>query len=333
MDLGILDEAAFISDLDYVIKSVLMPQLLTTGGRIILASTSPRSSSHSFVQYLREAEREGAYVRKTIYEDSRAEVLDRIPEWCKEAGGEESTTWKREYLCHIITDEESAIIPEFAREEVRASIIQIPEIPPHFQAYTVIDLGLIDNTAALFGYVDFKRAKRVILDELVFNGKDSKEIADAILAKEKQLWGITEEGHCKKKIRRYADAQALTIMDFNSLHGMHCIHVTEDAVEAKVNALRLDIHSATLGIHPRCIRLIQELQDAVWDKAHRNLDRSSAYGHFDAVAAACYFVRHTNLSENPYPQDYGFSIKTHLIHKEKTDRYANHAIKKAFGLK
>lgn len=99
MDLGIIDEAGFATDLEYVIGSVLMPQTLTRpNARIILASTPPVSPDHAFVTYAQRAMDQGAYARFTIY-DNPLITTDRIEEYKTESGGGESTTWKREYLC------------------------------------------------------------------------------------------------------------------------------------------------------------------------------------------------------------------------------------------
>lgn len=331
MDLGILDEAAFVDDLQYAVRDVLMPQLLTTDGHILFASTSPKTPAHAFVDYMLEAQTNDAYLKMTIHEDSRPEVIARIPEWMKEAGGEDSTTWKREYLCEIITDEESAIVPEFAKPEIRARVIQELERPPHFIPYTVVDLGLIDFTAAVFGYVDFKRGKKVILDEFLVNRKDSKFITDAIFTKENQIWG----DYKAHPVRRYFDGPALTVQDINSIHEMECSLVAseKDELDAMVNELRLDCMTGILQIHPRAKETAKQLQYGIWDKAHRKFDRSSTYGHFDLLAATMYFVRLVSLRENPYPENWGLDIHTHLIHKSADDSYTKEAIKGAFGLK
>lgn len=305
MDLGLLDEAAFTEDLEYALKSVLMPQLLTTNGRIVLASSSPLTPSHHFTTLIEEAKLNNAYYKMTIHEDSREEVRSRIEEWQKEAGGKDSTTWRREYLCEIITDAESALVPEFTDQKAQRICVAW-ERPPHFIPYTVMDLGYIDFTAVVFGYVDFLKAKYIVEDEILLNRKDSKYIADAIRKKEKELYG-------EKECRRAADGPLLTIQDFNALHNLPFNGVSKDELEAQVNHLRLVVQSEQLLIHPRCLHTISHLKYGVWDKAHKKFDRSSAYGHFDCVAALMYFVRDANLRENPYPLNWGMSAFTHHI--------------------
>ena len=69
MHLGICDEAAFMDDLEYIVSDIMMPMALSTDGRMILASTPPRSPSHHFTIYAQEAEVSGNYIKKTIYEN------------------------------------------------------------------------------------------------------------------------------------------------------------------------------------------------------------------------------------------------------------------------
>lgn len=328
-----LDEAGFYKDLEGVIKDIIMPQFLTTRGRLILSTTPPKTPIHPFVLRLEKAREEGALIERTIYDDSRPEVISQIPLFMKEAGGEESTTWKREYLCQIVTDEGSALVPEFSKPEMREKIIKQSELPPHFVPYTVIDLGYIDNTAAVFGYVDFFRGRRVVLDELIMNRQNSAKIAAAIIQKEKEVWGEID-GLCKYRPRRFADADPLTIADFNDIHKLGVTGVAEDTVEAKVNQVRLDVQSGTLEIDPKCTQLIRELQYGIWDDNHKKIARSEGFGHFDTFSALTYFVRHTNLQENPYPEGWGFDKHRELWsrHKVSDQTHLQNQLKSVFKI-
>lgn len=325
MDLGIIDEAGFIDDLDYVIRSVLMPQTLTTDGRILLSSTSPRTAGHPFVDFLEQAKQDGSYIKQTIFDDSRPDVLARIPEFMKEAGGADSTTWKREYLCDILTDETSALVPEFQKQE--AVIVKPWTRPPFFHRYVAMDLGLIDFTAVLFGYVDFENAKHVIEDEILMNRKDSSEIAEAIKKKEKALWGIVPP------FLRIADGNALTIFDFNSIHKLAFGQARNDELEAAINNVRLEVLSGGIVIDPRCQNLIKHLKYGVWDKTHRRFDREpNIFGHYDLVAALMYFCRHAMKSVNPYPLGYGTSVGTHFILPDQKKTQEEKLLIEAFNL-
>lgn len=332
MDLGIIDEAGFTDDLDYVLKSVLMPQLLTTNGRIIMASTSPVTPGHPFVEQMEDAKEKDALVTMTIYEDSRPEVIARIPEWMEESGGENSTTWQREYLCKIIIDEDSAIIPEFEKNEEE---IMIPwERPKYFQPYTVADLGFVDFTGITFGYVDYARGKKVIEDELLLKGLDTGKISDAIKAKEAELWNNADVvwlgGHAPE---RYADAQPINIADFNILHKLNFTKTPDDTVEGYVNRLRLDVRHKKIAIHPRCKEHRKHLKHGIWNKSRTKFERTSGFGHYDLLASSMYFGSQVDLSKDPFPENYGVSHETHFMRpKTGSGDKVSEAFKDALGI-
>ena len=325
-----IDEAGFIKDLDYVIKDIIMPQFMTTDGRLLLSSTSPKTPAHPFVDRMEGAKEDKAYLLLDIYQDSRPEVIAKIPLFMKEAGGENSTTWQREYLCKIIIDQDAALIPEFAKPDVESRIVKKWEKPSYLIPYTFIDLGYVDNAAAIFGYTDFKHAKRVILGELCIRGKNSRDIRDAIVAKEREIWGEDK----RHLVRRYADGQPLTIADFNELYDLPLTKVAEDTVEAKVNRVRLDVTSGTLIIDPSCIGLIRELKYGVWDDARKKFARMSGFGHFDLLSALTYFCMHTSLSDNPYPEDFEYDPVRQMRSKQWTrqEDELSRELKSVFGL-
>lgn len=312
-----IDEGGFVKELNSVILDVIMPQFLTTDGRLILSSSSPKTPDHAFTRRIHQAQEENAYIKMTIHEDSRPDVLAKIPEFMKEAGGEDSTTWRREYLCEIIADENFTLIPEFSKPEIKAKVILRSERPPFLVPLTVMDLGYVDNVGAVFGYVDFQRGKRVVLEELLLNRKNSKQIVEAVRAMESRLWGYKPE--LLPRIRRYADGQPLTIADFNEVHDLSVSKVSETSVEAKVNQVRLDVVSGTLQIAPECSQLLREIEYGLWDDHHKKFARTDGFGHYDLLSALTYFCQHANLHENPYPELYGIDPSRQMM----SARYVN----------
>lgn len=323
-DLGILDEAGFMEGLRYVVRSILLPQFITTDGRMILSSSSPKSPSHDFVHFLREAEMAQAFTRLTIHEDSRPEVIERIPEWCAESGGEDSTDWKREYLCHIITDQTLAIVPEFTEECAKRLIKEVPR-PAYFDSYVSMDVGFNDLSAVIFGYWDFINAALVIEDEVALNRMTTTQLATAIQGKEKTLWP-------RPPMLRVSDTDLIVIHDLNELHGLGFTPTAKDDKEAAVNLLRMLISQGKLWVHPRCTGLISHLRYGVWNKQRTQFDRAEGYGHFDFIDALVYLVRNLRREKNPYPQNLGMSDYTHYIPEELRGPASHKEIGKAFGL-
>jgi phage terminase large subunit len=320
-DLVIVDEAGFIrsSVLQYAIRDVLFPQLLTTNGRMLIASSSARTPQHYFTKVFHETASEGAAVLISIHDAMRLGnpfLNDKvIAEFCKEAGGEESTTWKREYLALDVIDSSIAILPNWS-EEVEPEVVKEVERPPFFDTYVSFDPGYRDGAGAVFGYWDFLAAKLVIEDEVLLFKKDSGIQMSTILAKEQELWGD------RKPHKRVSDNDLQLIADFNRIHKMHFIPTAKDDKEAQLNALDLLIRQRKLIIHPRCKQLIRQMHTTVWNKAHTSYERNED-GHGDLLDALVYLVRNVDRNKNPYPPGALPSRDTHRI---PSGLYASHRL-------
>ena len=215
-DFAVIDEAGFVDefnngeDLENLVSDVLLPQTVTTGGRLLMISTPSRSSAHVFLtKYCLRAEVEGNYLHRTIY-DAPHITKDILEKYKAEAGGEESATWQREYLAKVVVDEEIAVIPEFAVAE--ELIVGETERPEFFDAYVSIDIGYHDLTALLFGYYHFPEARIVVEDELVFLKTNSGAIAAEAKEKESELWGHQEP------VTRFIDASQHLVRDLSVDH-------------------------------------------------------------------------------------------------------------------
>ena len=102
-DLFLVDEAAYIDDLRYLIDSVAVPQLLTIpDSRLIMASSSPLSPAHDFVHYIQEGKLSSNYSSYDL--DQGGYKPEIVEEFIREAGGRSSTTCRREYFNEIIVD-------------------------------------------------------------------------------------------------------------------------------------------------------------------------------------------------------------------------------------
>lgn len=307
-DLAILDEAGFMDNLRYVVHSILLPQLLTTNGRLILSSSSPISPSHDFVYFLAEAEMAGAYKKLTIHDDSRPEVIARIPEWMEESGGADSTEWKREYLCELVTDKNLAIIPEMTEQRCQELVREWPR-PQYYDAYVGMDVGFTDLTALVFGYWDFLNATLVIEDEFGINKMTTDDLAKGIAAKEALHWH-------QPPFLRVSDVEPIVINDLGKLHGLYFTQTRKDDKEAAVNALRLMVAQGKIIIHPRCKNLIAHLKFGVWNKSKTQFERVDGFGHFDFIDALVYLVRNIRREKNPWPAQHGMSPMSHFIPEE-----------------
>ena len=312
---GYIDEAqAFKHNLKYVVQDILMPQLITTGGSLVIAGTSPKTPVHDFAKMIQEAKGHKNYISFPIHDAGYAP--DVVAKFCEEAGGEKSSTWRREYLNELLIDEESAVIPEWKAayevEPVRDDFFKF------YHKYESMDIGgRRDRTATLFGWYDFKRAKLCIAAESCVPPKDmtTKAIADGVKKKEVDIFG-----KLPLKLRVADSNNEILLKDLGSDHGLHFVPTSKDTLEAMVNQARLWVAAGRVEVSPEAVELLGCLRYGIWNKKRNDFERfpeesdaHKLFGHFDALAAFIYLVRNVNTHENPVPHDFKLSLDTHFI--------------------
>lgn len=296
-DLIVLDEFCFMDDVGNLIDNVLMPMLIERGARMLLASTPPIAPGHESIAYIQQCELRGNYVKKTIYDCPRWSP-EQLKQFEEEAGGKDSDTFRREYLCEIITDRNRAILPACTEEKMQEVVKEWEKptdyVPDH---YISIDPGGRDQTAILFGYYDYLEATLVIEDECIMDSPSTGDIQAAIKKKLDKDWeGITPH-------RIIMDNNNLILVkDMQKLHGLSVKPTKKDKKEAQVNNTNLMIQQGQLIIHPRCENLRQQCRFGIWDKSRRSFERTPALSHCDAIDALVYLVRNINKSRNPIPE-------------------------------
>lgn len=318
-DLAIVDEAGFVDDLDYLVTSVLLPQLLTVDGRMLLISTPATSPDHAFTSYCIEAEGAESYAHATIY-DAPHVSGQQVEEYKREAGGEDSTAWQREGLARRVVDETRAVVPEFTK--VQSEIVLDLPRPEHFYAWVAADVGFYDMTVALLGWGDFKAGKLVVADEVVMQRARSSEINRAVASRERLIFG-----HNAPRLR-IIDAPAITVADMSDkvqfgtsekpdVVSMSWQLAAKDDADAALNALRIAVAERRIVIHPRCKTLISHLRNGIWNKSRTAFERvrtEREAHHFDGIDALKYLVRHADVRLNPFPlHPAGVSPDTHHI--------------------
>jgi hypothetical protein len=298
--LAVLDEAGFIDDLKYVVEDVLLPQLLTTDGHLMMPSSPAVTPAHDFTGFCVDAEANGSYVHATIYDALRKGhpklTPDLIAEFAVEVGGEKTSAWKREYLAQRVISEDAAICPEFTEAE-RFIVERVEDYkrPEYYDAWVIADSGYHDLSAWIFIVWDFKRAVWVVEDELVFRNCSISEQTRAAEAKERELWGD------HPVYARYIDASPLVIAEMQKEGRYPIGQVNNQDRDAAVNGLRLAVGRHTIRILDRCKTTIAHLRGGVWNTARTSFARMGNMGHFDAISAAMYAERHVSRSRNPYP--------------------------------
>lgn len=312
--LCIIDEAGFCDDLKYIIQSILIPTTLLTKGKLILSSTPPKSPGHEFADYVERAEERKSLVKKTIYDGLGSRItMEIIAEIREELGGEDSQDFRRECLCEMARDGESTVVPEFDKD-LEEEIIKSWTRPPHYDRYVAGDIGLKDWSVFLFGYYDYKEAKLIIEDEVVLKGKGtaaenkigSDVIANAIKAKEKELYYNDLSREIKPHYLRVTDNSLFFVNDLKNMHDLDFLPTLKDDKDAALNNMKVLLKQGRIIINPKCHVLINHLKFATWNKTRTSYLRKDGH-HYDAVDALIYFCRAINLNKNPYPSSWGLS--------------------------
>lgn len=312
-DLVLVDEAGFCDNLKHIVKSILLPTLTHTGGKIVLASTPPTDPDHDFYEFIEQAELNNTLTKKTIYDNPllKDEQVQRI---IKEMGGENSPQFRREYLCEVIREEENVLFPEFNSDLEKEIVKEWPK-PPFYDTYVSMDLGYKDLTAVLFAYFDFRANKVIIEDEIVLSGKELQlpDLTERILKKEAELWTNPLSGEVKKPLTRVSDINYIVTQEIAriSRNEITFVPAKKDDNEAALNNLRVMLATKKIIINPRCKFLIRHLRNCKWKNVETKTTfaRSPDNGHYDTVDAAKYLVRSISYSKNPYPSHYNYELK------------------------
>ena len=331
-DLIILEEAGFISKLETIYYSVIVPTTMHRPDcEILLPTTPPEALDHFFWTLFDLANLQGDVPVLTIDDNPLLEPSDikRIED---EMGGRESVAFQREYLCKRIPDGVRQLTPEFSKA---AHVAELKR-PPYFE-YLIktssLDSGVRDHTVQLYSVYDFPNAILHIEDELVLHGNEV--ITDTIYKRTVEQ----EASLGYRKSDRWADNDNLIlIQDLNRLgfkdeSGRHWTPTSKDSIEAGVNLVRTWLKQGRIRINPRCRFLIGTLETALWNKQRTDFDRSKVYGHADALSALIYLIRNVNTRTNPIPITFQVDLENTFIRNPNQPTGSERVLSDAFGLK
>ena len=328
--LNILDEAGSMDNLKYVMTDILMPLTLTTNGCTLLASTPAPYIEHDYTAIAHDARESDNFIQFTI-DDNASLTAEQRARAVEESGGEQSTTYQREYLCQFVTDTELVIIPEWDKT-VMVQAVARDQYYQLYHKYVAMDIGFRDNTAVLFGYYDFTQAALVIEDELTFSAQTmvTDKVAKDIMAKEKELWGEDV-----KVYRRIADNNDPRLLqDFATMHQLSFAPTSKEKLTSMVNETRIWIGGGRVLVHPRCVKTIGCIQYAIWKKEGTiklEFAKSSTYAHYDHLAALIYLIRNVDEHSNPIPVTYHHTFQTHINpHAKRPVGEAERTLQRAF---
>jgi hypothetical protein len=321
-----VDEGGFIALLKYIYRSILKPahrRVKRRGhfGMIFIVSSTPEDLDHYFIELAGINEVKGSYIREDIYAsaDPEAYIAEEAQDLALTVEQFMRTDeFKREFLCLRVIRSDVVVFPEFteAKDRSERSLVQDWPRPLGFEQYiykrTGVDPGgMRDPTGILSGYVDFTNARIVIEGERLMPRPNTKDIADAIVELETELWGPppepTQPGETPpdrdRVSRRVDDATGRVTLDLWEIHKLRCEPAVKNDRNASIGLIRTYLLNGTLVVHPRCVQLLHQLQYAKNNATRTDFLRNDK-GHCDLAAALMYFVRDLNLITNPYPADF-----------------------------
>ncbi len=297
--LNIVDEVGFIADLEYIVNDVLMPMTQDTDGKTLLTGTPPTSLDHEAVRLFEEHQAVGAAYSCTIYDNPRlqGEKMNRfLAKLARSRSIDElvkSNMFRREYLAQFIPDLAKVVIPEWT--DRKEELVHEMDVPEFYDAYVGLDVGVRDGHAAIFGHWDFVKAVFCVRDELYLKNANTRELAEALQAKETELWGDA------KPYKRVADNNLLLVMDLYDAHQLDFEPTAKDNKELQINNVRRMISDGQLIVDPRCKNLIHQLYTTTWNANYSSYERTAA-GHGDLVDALIYAIRNLDRNRNPFPR-------------------------------
>lgn len=316
--LNIVDEAGFHEHLEYLVDSILSPQMRrvrrqvgTFVGMTLLVSTTPYTPAHPFCAMADAASVRGAYVRLTIW-DSGFESKEDIERYISSQAAkknlpieqfERTTHFRREYLSERVVDEEIVVFVEFHSKQ--HDIVREHPRPIGFEQYiykrvSLDQGGTVDKWGFLYGYVDFIAARIVIEDECILTKPNTAQVAKEFDLHERELW---PDANPQRISRVVDDPTERLVVDLWDLHRLPATRATKHDRDASINLIRSYIGSEKLVIHPRCTQLRTQLLTAIRNKRGTDFEKTPD-GHFDLCASLMYFCRDLSLVTNPYPSDF-----------------------------
>jgi hypothetical protein len=325
----VCDELGSWREPTYVINEVLLPQILTTRGKLLKLGTPPKNLAHAYYKLKERAQADGNFVQRTIKDQELVEA-DQVEKLVRAMGGWDSPAVRRELLCEKVVDPNSAIVPEWDDRMIEA--LPPDEFFAFYLKYDAVDTGVRDNTVCLLAYYDFMKAKLVVLDEIVLTGPEmtTERLAERMRALEATYWKVKWEEFEKEgrkrwrmiapahlRLKRVSDIDLRLINDMTTLHGMFIEKTDKGYLEEMVNQMRIFVGQDRLRVHPRCTNLIDCLRYGLWREDRKDWERpepgvwedqvelSEFLGHFDALAALMYLIRNLDTKTNPVPFEYG----------------------------
>jgi len=286
IDILIVDEAAFVANLAYLYRSVIIPATKNRPFKLVFPSTPPESPEHFWASELvHKAKQRGTYLELTIDADKSLSPEER-KRLLDEVGGEDSPTAQREYFCKIIIDATRAMCASFKEER------HVKPVTAEHVAWRLFgDTGGVRDMT-VFLEVGFDLNTRLVLfrSELSFpRSTTTSDIIKAVKAK----WPAHQS--------LIMDGPGQLIIDYSAA-GLPATLPQKDDFGAGLLLLLSAFHNNQAIVDPSCELLIRTLKYGLLNKFHTDYQRTEALGHCDAAATSIYALRGVDRVTDKRPQ-------------------------------
>lgn len=259
--LVIYDEAGFMDHLAYLHGSVIAPRLLPTGGKAIFISTPPISPKHYFAQLIADMSGKDGLFTYTV-RDNKSLDPELLRLFIDECGGENTTAFRREFLCEIITDDKHALFPEIVREEVRFLPPSPVSILKRERSVIGVDLDLNGLSAAVFCGVG---PNGIILnDSRGYSGMSIENIIRDIRKRSEELYG-------DETLFFTSISPESVIGVANSLGIAHIFNADVDPAQGGVSDVRNVFSRGGAFTLDVSNNVVDDLSSAVFDEKRKNI--------------------------------------------------------------
>ena len=313
----VIDEAGFISFLEYSIRHVITPMFRgQKHPRFLILTTPPENpQDHDLYRYyLRAQKRDSLVVWPASKNPDWTADDDRL--MLAEYDSKSDIAWRRELECEMIPDRERVVVPEWNDSEGRYYVEVVDHeddkdllegqvmLPRYSRGYVTIDMGWKDYTGAVLSRYDFDKRRIVALDEIFVHYTQTHAFAEMLFEKIKKNYAKDELGDLIIR----ADADALVLADLNSYlrnfdRRLFVSEVEKWDRDAAINSLRSGVELGRVLVSHDCVNLNNQLAIAMWNARRTDLDRTKALGHCDLLIALVYQYRHIAWDENPEPRE------------------------------
>lgn len=295
------DEVAFFDakSYDFAMNSVFRPQMtLVKNPKIVYATTPPISVDHPFItETMPYIKANGALFHYTIW-DSPLISKERIEE-IKNRLGENSNSWRREYMAELIADDSARVVPEFNEAKHVTN-----EYPPNedifgkrtsYTGYQVADYGVgkEDFTGILAAVFDHNAQQVVVTGERLMYRPVINEFVNA--------WREDRETYLNAcyVVKGTIDAFESLRHSLRVQEGLDFLNPRKGKITDNVAFLRNCFENDKIRIHESCKNLITQLNSGVWDDKHKEFDRSETLGHLDLIACLVYLIKAVDFKFRP----------------------------------